>query len=862
VAWGACGAVAFSLRALTGNPAWPPSFIILAIGTVVICLTLVLAVRHFAASQSLGITLAEALVTGSSVVTVFWCLSACMLAPGTQVDHQWSAFWLTTQLVIDATIFALVFRLLFSTRSSVADSGTRGLLLVVLVTVAMMTVARAAALLRWLGADVSLSWTLVFVALGYLGAASAPWLRSEGWPQHRIGRPGLRSVPYVFVVVAMLAVLLRGATEGAGPITIFLMSLPVASLVLALALALRENSRLLDEIDSAGRRLTALVENTNDVIARLDVTGSILTVNAAAERLLRRRVDRLIGARIIDLVLPDERNTVRSVVLAVAQGRRAAGQVEMRLAPPASGTAELRLRSVEGGAVANLHDVTDAVRLRDRLERMARFDQMTGLANRTYLLEQVGSWLAENLDVVILYGDLDGFKGVNDRFGHHAGDAVLVEVAERLRAVAKSGPPHSMVSRLGGDEFVIALTQASPRLATSVAERWTQILRSPFSVGGRSVVLGVSVGVARSNEGRPCEPTAHGAAELVHRADLAMFAAKSAGRGRVVPWTEALDEDAQRRVDIAIGLRRALATGHLAVGYQPIVRLHDGVITGVEALVRIPAPALDRLDAGPPGGLDQLARLVTPAELVAVAEEIGLIQEMGRWVLVEAVRQAARLQSEGFDLTVAVNISVGQLAGGDFPETVSATLEQYGLAPDRLMLEITESRVVSDSGPTFAELCRLRDLGVRIAIDDFGTGYSALAYLRRLPVHVLKVDRALLDGVGTDPQATAMLRAIISVARALKLGVVVEGLEDAAMALVVRELGATFGQGFALSPAVDHHELRALLRDVAAGRRHILNILDLDGSHRATSGRLDRHGLADGDSASDLATDGLTVDSA
>jgi diguanylate cyclase (GGDEF)-like protein len=495
-------------------------------------------------------------------------------------------------------------------------------------------------------------------------------------------------------------------------------------------------------------------------------------------------------------------------VLAVTRGQEASAQVELRLAPPATGTAQLRLRAVPGGAVANLNDVTDAVELRQRLERMARYDQMTGLLNRAHLLEVVGAWLAEpELPVAVLYADLDGFKAVNDRFGHGAGDRVLLEVASRFEAIARGlSQRRVVVSRVGGDEFVIGLEGASPADARSAAERVVEAITPSFRLGGRTVQLGVSVGVAGVGSGYRGEalpPGEVGAAELVHRADLAMYEAKSAGRARVGDWNPALEARAKRRVDIAIGLRGALDAGRLTLAYQPIVRLADGVVVGVEALLRLPAA----VDAGVPG----LDALVSPAELVAVAEDTGAITEVGEWVLAQAVQQAADWAAEGYEIGVTVNMSVQQLVAPRFVESVTAAVTGCGLPPERLVLELTESQVAGQPGPAIHALERLRAAGVRLAIDDFGTGYSSLSYLRHLPVHVVKLDRSLLDGIGTDPRAAGLVRSVVVMSRDLGLSVVVEGLEDLATAKIVRELGADAGQGYALSPALPPDRLAALL---------------------------------------------------
>jgi EAL domain-containing protein (putative c-di-GMP-specific phosphodiesterase class I) len=363
-----------------------------------------------------------------------------------------------------------------------------------------------------------------------------------------------------------------------------------------------------------------------------------------------------------------------------------------------------------------------------------------------------------------------------------------------------------VVSRVGGDEFVIGIEGASPADARAAAERVVEAITPSFRLGGRTVQLGVSVGVAGAGagyRGEPLDPGEVGAAELVHRADLAMYEAKSAGRARVGDWSPALEARARRRVDIAIGLRGALDAGRLTLAYQPIVRLADGVVVGVEALLRLPAS----VDAAVPG----LDALVSPAELVAVAEDTGAITEVGEWVLAQAVQQAADWALAGYDISVTVNMSAQQLVQPGFVETVTASVTGCGLAPERLVLELTESQVAGQPGPAIQALERLRAAGIRLAIDDFGTGYSSLSYLRHMPVHVVKIDRSLVDGIGSDPRAAGLVRSVVVMSRDLGLSVVVEGLEDLATARIVRELGADAGQGYALSPALPPDRLTALL---------------------------------------------------
>jgi diguanylate cyclase (GGDEF)-like protein/PAS domain S-box-containing protein len=835
VGWAGLSAVAHLLTARGDQDAPPTSAMVLfGVGTVLALVGIVDVARRATVRGGVASPVAEALLVGSSVATLLWVLAdpPADLAP--------LAVFSLFLVLADASAVALLLRLPVTSVALVVDWRYRRALLAGAVAAGLFALAAGLTVLDRMGQQPPVAPVGVLTAAGYLVAMVVPWVTEAPGLRHRQPTRVTRVLPYLLVTAVLAAVGVHSAASGSGPVPILLVALVVGGLVAVQALALRENAELLADLEASRQRLSALLENTSDVIVRLDPQGRILTANAATERMLHVPPSALTGRPVSDLAGGQDVAAVREAARAVAGGGRPTAQVELSLAAPATGTAELRLRAVAGGAVANLHDVTDAVQLRRRLERLARFDHMTGLVNRTHLLDIVGEWLDSGSTVTLLYGDLDGFKAVNDRFGHLAGDAVLVEVAERLSHLADSAPAQCGVTgRIGGDEFVLALRGGERAPVRAVAESVVATVRQPFTLRDRAVVLGMSVGVADSAESRLAAGGARGAAELLHRADLAMFAAKSVGRSRVMEWAAELDARAQRRVDIAIGLRKALDAGCLDIAYQPMVRLTDGMVVAVEALLRAPGEG----DSGP-GALGELAEVVSPAELVEVAEDTGIIVEMGEWVLRTATAQVAAWRAEGHDLSVSVNISVAQLTVGGFPEVVTESLERSGLTPDRLILEITESQLVGNTGPALSVLEALQGRGVALAIDDFGTGYSSLGYLRYLPVRVLKIDKALLDGVGSEEKATTLVRAVVGVAAALDLLVVAEGIEDLATARVLRDLGVWAGQGFALSPALSGPELLTLIRD----RGVDLNVLRTRPLRRRTvaAGRSDVRGVREG----------------
>ncbi|WP_432830293.1 putative bifunctional diguanylate cyclase/phosphodiesterase [Dactylosporangium sp. CA-092794] len=412
--------------------------------------------------------------------------------------------------------------------------------------------------------------------------------------------------------------------------------------------------------------------------------------------------------------------------------------------------------------------------LEQQLRERATRDPVTGLANRALLTALLAD-IRPGLTVVLL--DLDGFKEINDELGHQAGDALLVQVARRLRDAL---PDADLMARPGDDEFAAVWRGPAP---AGAAERALARLRPPYQVAGRQVHLTGSAGVVVADGQRT-------SAEVLRDADLALQAAKGGGKDRIVRYDTGLRTAADRHRELAAGLRRALREGEFAVHYQPVVRLADGRITAVEALLRW----------HPPGG-----EPIPPGVFIPVAEATGLIVPLGWWVLGRACAEAREWHArDGVSLTV--NVAAHQLREPDFVERVRGALEEGGLPPSALVLELTESSLVADAEST-ARLDVLRADGVRVAIDDFGTGYSSLAYLVHLPVDVLKIDRTFL-ATAVD---TTLMRAILQLAGGLALQTVAEGVETEKQAAALRALGCEHAQGFLFSAAVPPEELDALL---------------------------------------------------
>ncbi len=460
-----------------------------------------------------------------------------------------------------------------------------------------------------------------------------------------------------------------------------------------------------------------------------------------------------------------------------------------------------------------LEDVTERKNLEDQLAYQAFHDPLTGLPNRTLLLDRLAQALMraerraerpavgvpDGEQVALLFMDLDNFKYINDSLGHDAGDRLLVEVARRLRGRLR---PADTVARLGGDEFVVLLEEVEDaEEALRAAERISSALQAPFALAGQEVFAPASIGIAVSDPARVSSASgapstvggvtsvAGGAGNLLRKADLAMYEAKRRGKGRHVVYEAAMGAQVGTRLKLENDLRKALGRDEFTLYYQPKVSLADEQVVGVEALVRWHHP-----ERG----------LVLPEEFIPLAEETGLIVAIGRWVLREACQQAHEWRSqwagENGDAhtppTMWVNLSARQLQEPDLSRQVSAALEETGLEPTGLGLEITESVLVGDSSASVSLLEDLKALGVSLAVDDFGTGYSSLAYLKRLPVDYLKIDRSFVGGLGVNAGDETIVSAVMGLAHAMKLEVVAEGVETAGQLQRLKEMGCERGQGY------------------------------------------------------------------
>ena len=560
--------------------------------------------------------------------------------------------------------------------------------------------------------------------------------------------------------------------------------------------------RLSDGLSASEARFRELFEDASDVVFTLDTGGVVTAVNRAGERAFGRDRSEIVGGPLGDLLVAEDSAALEAHIAAELSsgGRGTLLAVHLAAIEDRSVTLELSTRPiVDAGRIVGLQgmarDVTERLAFERELARQAFHDSLTGLANRALLSDRIEHALAvaeRPESVAVLVIDLDDFKTINDSLGHAAGDVLLGDVAARLRSVLRAG---DTCARLGGDEFAVLVEGlAAPQDAATVAESLLASLEAPFALGGREAFVRASIGLAYARpESQP--------GELLRDADIAMYQAKARPSGQ--RW-EAFRPDmlvaVQDRLELSAQLNRALERGEIELHYQPIIALTDDTVVGVEALARWRHPTRG---------------LLAPGAFIGLAEETGLIVELGRQVLETACRQTVRWREQGFDLGVAVNVSGRQLQDDDFVHAVASALARTGLRADRLTLEITESVLLQEAS-TASALRALRALGVRLAIDDFGSGYSSLDYLRRFPVDVLKVDRSLVASISTG-RDVRFLDAIVRLAESLGLETVAEGIETDRHADCVRLARFTHGQGFRFARPLAAQALEELLVARSAG---------------------------------------------
>jgi diguanylate cyclase (GGDEF)-like protein/PAS domain S-box-containing protein len=582
------------------------------------------------------------------------------------------------------------------------------------------------------------------------------------------------------------------------------------ALLAVLFLGFAGSSRLLARrnalLRSSDSRFRSLAQNSTDVNMVVDGEGAIRFESSAVERVLGYPADSRVGQPAFGRVHDDDLASANRLLGEVIRkpGNEATAEVRQLHADGRYRWTEVQLKNLiddpaVGGVVVNFRDVTQRRQLEEELRHQAFHDSLTGLANRALFIDRLEHAMARKrgfaLPLAVLFVDLDDFKTINDGLGHGEGDAVLVAVARRLQEVLRSG---DTIARMGGDEFAVLVEDAVDADAPNdVAQRILDALQAPFGRGRNDLFVRASIGMTAWHS------TNETAEDLIRNADIAMYTAKSAGKNRIETYEPQMHAAAMARLALRGDVERAWERSEFFVVYQPIVRIADGVSTGVEALVRWQHPERGT---------------VNPTEFIPLAEETGLIVKLGRWVLETACRQVRtwdRRAGMPRELGVNVNVSARQLDEPGFVADVAAILRATRLPAGRLTLEFTENLLLRDTDRTIQTLVQLKSLGVRLAIDDFGTGYSSLSYLRRLPVDEIKIDRSFVAAIG-DGNQIAVVRSIVELAETLRLEIVAEGIETDAQRAALRRLDATLGQGFLFYAPLTAADLPRALRRPAA----------------------------------------------
>ena len=561
----------------------------------------------------------------------------------------------------------------------------------------------------------------------------------------------------------------------------------------------REVQRALTQqqvVDTGERRLLALVRNSADVVMVLEPDSTALFVSPSARSVLGYEPEALLHRPFVEVMDRDEARRLAEQLLSTRIGEHGVefpiSHADGRRLVVEGTLTNLTADPAVNGWVLTVRDVTERHELQEQLTHQAFHDSLTGLANRHLFADRLAHALRRREGraepQVVLYCDLDNFKNVNDTLGHGTGDKLLVAIGDLLRTTIREG---DTAARLGGDEFAVLMEGADRATALEVADRLQQRFAEPILVDGERRRISASIGIAQA---RPGDDTCD---NVLRKADVAMYWAKDRGRSTTAVYDSTLHAQASERLEMRKDLQRAVVEGEFVLHFQPTVDVATDTINGFEALVRWQHPKRG---------------LLGPNEFVAVAEQTGAIVPLGEWVLTESCHAGALMQRGKHPVTIAVNIAAQQIAERDFVATVEAALSAAGLPAERLVLELTESALLDDVDAVIEKLTLLREIGVRIAIDDFGTGYSSLAYLAKLPVDILKVDKSFIDQAAIGADGVSVTEAIIAMGRKLTLTIVAEGVERPEQAAWLRELGCTVCQGYLWSRPVELDEALELLQ--------------------------------------------------
>ena len=650
--------------------------------------------------------------------------------------------------------------------------------------------------------------TLTLTALVTLKQGQWPslkeWFRTFAW------------LGAVYLATALMAGIVQLEAQRMAPAMLVVAAL--ATLVIVLLIRVSQAHHEAEHREQEGRisearreaelnqhRFVAAFTHAAIGMAIVDAQGAIVQANKSLGELLGRSAESLIGERFVTALNPSDADLFDWHTRAAAQ--RADGMsfmVELRCTRAdgqeiwvALHCEQFEIPDMDGnGLIYQLHDITSRQLAEARLQHIAFHDSLTDLPNRAHFHEQLGRVVDEcrehpERQFAVLFLDLDRFKLVNDSLGHMHGNDLLREVARRIQQCLR---PRDLVARLGGDEFAVLLRDIrEPVDGVRLAERMLAALSAPMNLGGTDIVTAASVGLTFSDLG---DRTVD---ELLRDADLAMYEAKAAGRGRVAVFDNRMHEQIADKLALEADLRRALGEGELSLDFQPLFELQPARLFGFEALARWTHPTRG---------------VISPTVFIGLAEESGHIGALTDWVIDSALAQLAAWHREAphmAHLGMSVNISGSDLVRPDFVGGVLGRLQAHGVAPERLTLEITETVLMSHLEPARDTLKHLRQYGVKLAIDDFGTGYSSLAYLSRLPIDYLKIDRSFVCEIASGDEHLEIVRAVLTLGQALGKCVVAEGIETPEQLAALQQLGVTVGQGFLMSRPLNPGQVSALL---------------------------------------------------
>jgi diguanylate cyclase (GGDEF)-like protein/PAS domain S-box-containing protein len=652
-------------------------------------------------------------------------------------------------------------------------------------------------------------WPVILQIAGFclLAAAVPAGKHSDADPQRRPAWTWPQALPVATLVAALAAAVAAATSIGwalagesfAEPAVVLSAGVAALALVARVADLLSKERAAAVMSQEAEHRFREVADRTSDIVLICDRAG-IIRYASPAVREYGYTAAELTGRALSEFIHPEDRAAGARIMRTAASGRQP-GRFPCRVRS-ADGTwrhvestvSRYRELGAPDRLLITARDVSDQIALRRQVTYLTYHDGLTGLPNRAYVEDRAKDAIdraasgdperpATRAGAIFL--DLDGFTGVNDSVGHGAGDLLLAQAARRLRAVV---PPEDTVARWGGDEFAVLVESAAsaPEIVDIAESLARAIAAEPFHVADREISMTASIGVALSGRGAP--------GHLLRNADVAMSRAKESGGGRVEVFAAHMHADVMRKLEMAGELRAAISTGELSLLYQPVVEFATSRVVGVEALVR----------------WFRDGRSVPTAEFLGVAEDSGLIVQLGEQVLREACRQTATWRGSGWAIGVSVNFSLRQVTAAGFASSVLSILNEAGLPPEALTLEVAERVLMEGAGPMARELAELRRHGVRLAIDDFGTGYASLVYLRQVAVDIIKIDPSFVAGLGVDATLAMLTRAIIQLGHELGIEVVAEGIERPEHLELLREMGCGLGQGYLIAGPMDAQGIEAL----------------------------------------------------